>query len=265
MAKRYRALSCEVLARHLYHVAARAPDVIDVDLVDKGLHSEPDVLRAELQRRLDAIPREKYDAVLLGYGLCSNAVAGLVCPVAPMVVPRAHDCITLYLGSADRYAAEFRANPGTYWYTADYIERGGSNGDRIALGASVDDKEMDAVYHEYVAKYGQDNADYLMEVMGAWRQHYNRAAYIDTEGIVLPDYTGEVQDLAARRGWNFQRMAGSLILVRDLLEGRWDEERFLIVPPGQTISPTYDACIARAVDADGASDDAATVRAATRA
>jgi len=236
MAKRFKALSCEVLARQMYYVAALAPAVIDVELVDKGLHSEPDVLRAELQRRLDALPRDGYDAVLLGYGLCSNSVAGLVCPVAPMVVPRAHDCITLYLGSADRYAAEFRANPGTYWYTPDYIERRGSSGTRAALGASGDDKEMDAVYQEYVAKFGQDNADYLMEVMGAWRQHYNRAAYIDTEGIGLPDYTSEVQELAARRGWNFERVAGSLILVRDLLEGRWDEERFLIVPPGQTLS-----------------------------
>lgn len=243
---RYKALCCEVLARQVYYVAALAPDVIDVELVDKGLHNEPNVLRVELQRRLDAIPAGKYDAVLLGYGLCSNSVAGLVCPVAPMIVPRAHDCITIYLGSADRYAAEFRANPGTYWYTADYIERGSASGDHIALGASADDKEMSAVYQEYVAKYGQDNADYLMEVMGAWQQHYNRAAYIDIDGMVLPDYTGDVQELAARRGWTFERVAGSIILVRDLLEGRWDEDRFLTVPPGQTISPTYDACIANA-------------------
>jgi len=248
---RFRALCCEVLARQVYYVAALAPHVIDVELVDKGLHREPDVLRAELQRRLDAIPANKYDAVLLGYGLCSNSVAGLVCPVAPLVVPRAHDCITLYLGSAERYAAEFRANPGTYWYTADYMERGSAEGDRVALGASADDGELEAVYQEYVAKFGRDNADYLMEVMGAWRQHYSRAAYIDTDGLVLPDYAARVQDLAARRGWSFERMVGSLILVRDLLEGRWDEERFLLVPPGQTISPTYDAGIARAVAADG--------------
>lgn len=251
---RLKVLGCEVLARLVYHVAAQAPHVIDVELVDKGLHNEPDVLRAELQRRLDALPAARYDAVLLGYGLCSNSVAGLVCPAIPMVVPRAHDCITLYLGSAARYAEEFRANPGTYWYTADYLERGSADGNHIALGAGIDDDDMTEVYAEYVAKYGQDNADYLMEVMGAWRQHYNRAAYIDTDGVALPDYTGQVRDLAARRGWNFERLTGSLILVRDLLEGRWDEERFLVVPPGQTISPSYDACIAKAVagDAPGA-------------
>ena len=235
-------LSCEVLARQAYFVAAFSPHIIDIELVQKGLHNEPDVLRAALQKRLDAIPAGEYDAILLGYGLCSNSIAGLVCAHTQMVTPRAHDCITLYLGSRERYSQEFRANPGTYWYTADYIERGGVAGDRIGLG-SGDDKDIEKTYQEYVEKYGQDNADYLMEVMGAWKQHYNRAAYIDTQEVQLPDYTAQVQELAERRGWNYERLAGSLILVRDLLDGRWDAERFLIVPPGQTITPTYDAAI----------------------
>ncbi len=102
---------------------------------------------------------------------------------------------------------------------------------------------MDKVYEEYVQKYGRDNADYLMEVMGAWKQHYNRAAYIDTAEMRLPDYTSQVQEVAARRGWNFERLAGSLVILRDLLEGHWDEGRFLIVPPGQTIAPVYDGRI----------------------
>ncbi len=241
---RFKAIVCEVLARQAYYVAAFSPHVVDITLVAKGLHNTPDVLRAELQRQLDAVDQAKYDAVLLGYGLCSNSIAGLVSPQVRLIVPRAHDCITLYLGSCERYAQEFRANPGTYWYTADYIERGadGTN-DLVALGAGTDDVHMDKVYQEYVEKYGQDNADYLMEVMGAWKQHYNRAAYIDTQEMALPDYTSEVQEQAARRGWNFERLMGSLVILRELIEGRWDEARFLIVPPGRSITPTYDARI----------------------
>ena len=240
---RLKAVACEVFARQLYYVAALSPHVVDVELMSKDLHSEPDSLRNELQRVLYGISEDEYDAILLGYGLCSNTIVGLVCPHTQMVVPRAHDCITLYLGSKERYGEEFRANPGTYWYTADYIERGGDQGDRIALGASSDDEDMSQVYREYVAKYGQDNADYLMEVMGAWTRHYNRAAYIDTEEMRLPDYSGRVRELADRRGWNLECMAGSFVLLRDLLEGRWDGDRYLIVPPGHTIVPTNDAHI----------------------
>jgi hypothetical protein len=239
---RIKAITCEVLARQAYYVAAFSPHVIDIELISKGLHTEPEKLRAELQRRLDVCQPGQFDVILLAYGLCSNSIAGLVCPHTQMVAPRAHDCITLYLGSKERYSAEFRDHPGTYWYTPDYMERGGDNSDRIALGASTDEN-MDTVYAEYVAKYGQDNADYLMEVMGAWRQHYDRAAYIENADIQLPDYSDKVMDLAGRRGWNFQRMAGNLFIIRDLLEGRWDDERFLVVPAGETIVPTYDARI----------------------
>lgn len=240
---RLQVIACEVLARQLYYVAAFTPHVVDIHLVAKGLHSEPERLRAEIQRLLDAVPAGRYDAVLLGYGLCSNSIAGVTCSVAPLVVPRAHDCITLYLGSAERYATEFRANPGTYWYAPDYMERNtDAKGDHVALG-SGGDEEISKTYAEYVEKYGQENADYLMEVMGAWRAHYNRAAYIETADLALPDYAARVQDVAARRGWQFERVAGSIVLVRDLLEGRWDAARFLTVPAGQTIQPSHDAQI----------------------
>jgi hypothetical protein len=232
-----KALCCEVLARQAYYAAALSPHVVDIELVAKGLHNEPDRLRAALQARLDAVSPGQYDAILLGYGLCSNSIAGLSCPHTRLVVPRAHDCITL-LAQA-RYGAN-SASTRHLWYTADYIERGGDN-DHVAMGTGLESEEdMARVYAEYVEKYGQDNADYLMEVMGAWQQHYDRAAYIEPEGLAVPDYAAQVQETAARRGWRFQRLAGDMLLVRDLIEGRWDDERFLVVAPGDVLAPSYD-------------------------
>lgn len=245
---RLKALICEVLARPTYLAAAHSPHVVDVELVGMALHVEPERLRAELQRRIDAIPEQGYDALLLGYGLCSNATAGLICRHTPMVVPRAHDCITLYLGSRERYAAEFRREPGTYWYAADYYERALRLDRWVALGAE-DATGLHATYEEYVQKYGKDNADYLMEVMGAWEQHYRRAAYVDASEGAFPDYGPEVASEAERRGWAFERLAGSLVLIRDLMEGRWDEDRFLTVSAGDSIAPTNDQRIVAACQA----------------
>jgi hypothetical protein len=240
---RLKLIACEVLARQVYYCAALSPHVVDIELVEKGLHNEPDRLRAYLRQRLEAVPAGRYDAILLGYGLCSNAIAGLGSAHTPLVAPRAHDCITLYLGSAARYGEAFRAEPGTYWYTPDYMERGGAADDRIALGASGDEADMARVYERYVARYGKDNADYLMEVMGAWQQHYHRAAYVSTAEFPLPDYRDRVRAVAARRGWTMEEMAGSLLILRDLIEGRWAEGTFLVVPPGGAIEPSNDARI----------------------
>ena len=55
--------------------------------------------------------------------MCGTATVGLTARHAPLVLPRAHDCITLYLGSRQRYNEEFMRHPGTYWYSVDYMER----------------------------------------------------------------------------------------------------------------------------------------------
>ena len=93
-----------------------------------------------------------------------------------MIIPRAHDCITLYLGDRMRYKDQFEQQPGTYWYTVDYLERHKAG---EALGATAASTDLAEEYEKFVEKFGKDNADYLMEVMGAWQAHYERAAYID--------------------------------------------------------------------------------------
>ena len=113
----------------------------------------------------------------MAYGLCGQATAGLTAKDVPVVVPRAHDCITIFLGGRERYNAEFEKQPGTYWYALDYMERDDGTGGSVGLGSGVGGGQ--AVYEEYVEKYGKENADYLMEVMGAWQSHYKRAAFID--------------------------------------------------------------------------------------
>jgi hypothetical protein len=40
------------------------------------------------------------------------------------VLPRAHDCVTVLLGSRERYTREHAAAPATYWYSEDLLGRG---------------------------------------------------------------------------------------------------------------------------------------------
>ncbi len=170
---------------------------------------------------------------MLAYGLCGKSTAGLVARDVPIVMPRAHDCITLFLGGRQRYKVEFDECPGTYWYALDYIERRDGTGTALSLGSGVD-TDLGSVYDEYVEKYGKDNADYLMEVMGAWQDHYQRAVFIDMgigDGAAVE---GLARAEASRRGWRFERVAGDLVLIRDLLFGDWSED-FLVLQPGQKV------------------------------
>ncbi|MCU0478339.1 MAG: DUF1638 domain-containing protein [Chloroflexi bacterium] len=241
------ALTCEVLARSVYLCAARSPHVVDVHLNRRGLHDDPPNLRTLLQGEIDAVGAP-YDAVVLAYGLCGGATAGLRAGSIPLVVPRAHDCITLFLGSRDRYTAEFTGHPGTYWYVQDFVERSDDEGQFAGMGA-VSDAEARATYEEYVAKYGEDNAAYLMEALGGWRSHYDRAAYVDM-AVADPHAAAAVEafarDDADRRGWSFEKLAGELLLVKRLIDAEWAPEDYLVVRPGERLAMSYDDAVIRA-------------------
>jgi hypothetical protein len=85
----------------------------------------------------------------------------------------------LFLGNRKRYKEQFENHPGTYWYAHDYIERDDGSGGSLSLGPGSSTSNLDQEYQTFVEKYGQENADYLMSVMGAWQKHYQRAAFID--------------------------------------------------------------------------------------
>jgi len=233
-------LACEALARLAYLSAAKSPHTVDVELFRLGWHSNPPDLRSRLQSAIDIASDDAerhYDAIVLAYGLCGRATDGLIARRVPLVIPRAHDCITLFLGGRTRYQQQFSDHPGTYWYVRDYVERK-TGSTALSLGADGYD-DVAALYDEYVTKYGKDNADYLMEVMGAWRSHYNRAAYIDMGVADSAAVEAETREEAGRRGWTFDKVAGDLVLIKRLIEGDWGDD-FLVVEPGQAIEMVYD-------------------------
>ncbi|NJL95024.1 MAG: DUF1638 domain-containing protein [Anaerolineae bacterium] len=153
---------------------------------------------------------------------------GLRAHHTPLVVPRAHDCTTLYLGSRGRYQALFQTNPGTYWYSRDYSEHN-PLGDPLLPGAAA------RRYREYAEKYGEDNAAYLLAVLGDSAAHYSRALVIDTGHPEGEAYAQAVQARAAARGWAFQREPGQPRLLEQLAAGTWPQADFLVVPAGYRI------------------------------
>ena len=160
--KRFILFTCAVIYRECYYCAATAKNIIDIRILDKGLHDIGDVkMAAKLQQEIDAVDSDLYDAVLLGYGLCNNGVKGLHSTL-PLVIPRAHDCITLLMGSKEKYQKYFDDNPGTYYQSTGWIERGDSS---LANQESIPAQLGIKGYDYYVAEYGEDNAKYIMETL----------------------------------------------------------------------------------------------------
>ncbi len=236
---RIKCIGCEALARLVYLEAALSPHIIDVDIVKLGYHVDPGGLRGILQEKIRAIQAEAYDAVVLAYGLCGKATYDLRAENIKLVIPKAHDCITLFLGSRERYKDQFENQPGTYWYALDYLQRNTDPGTALSLGAAELGNDLKSTYQAYVEKYGVDNADYLMTMMGAWQAHYQRAVYIDMGIGDGSEVEAQARRDSEQRGWVFEKLSGDRQLIHQLLWGEWNEN-FLILNPGERIGVRYD-------------------------
>ena len=233
---RLRAITCDILSRPVYLCAATTRNVVDVHHLSAALHVDPLTLRERLQEQIDATPAG-YDAIVLAYGLCGGATAGLVAREIPVVLARAHDCITIFLGGRERYQREFDEVPGTYWYVADQMDRGNALKGWL-LGDAARANDAQAAYQDHVARFGVRNAEYLMETLGAWRTRYERGAFLDVPGS-SPETSARARQEAERRGWRFERVDTDMQLVRRLIDGDWDEE-FLVLRPGERLTMSFD-------------------------
>ncbi len=242
---RLKLLACEIMFREFCSLVASSKNRVDVEFLSKGLH---DVGRAAMSSRirqaLEAVNEREYDAILLGYALCSGGVVGLEAKSIPLILPRAHDCITLFLGDRRKYDDYFFANPGTYFKTTGWIERG-ENLTQALPGALLGPASVDMSLQTMIERYGEKNARYLWEQLTGM-PHYSKMAFIET-GIEPNDYHEQAaRNQAGARGLAFDKLQGDLSLLRRLVDGPWDDD-FLIVPPGHRIDFSYTGEIVRAV------------------
>jgi hypothetical protein len=204
-------------------------------------------MRTRVQEAVDEADGSACDAVLLGYALCNNGLHGVVARDVPLIFPRAHDCITLFMGCRKRYLEYFSENPGAYYKTSGWIERDHTEGDlqQLSIGHVYG---MDLSFPEMVEKYGEDNARFLYDTLCHTTRHYNKLTFIEM-GVEPDDrFERQTRQEAAERGWDFDKVRGDLAIFRKLADGDWDEDTFLIVPPGGRIVARYDERIV-AVDA----------------
>ncbi|MBQ8954988.1 MAG: DUF1638 domain-containing protein [Clostridia bacterium] len=237
---RLKLIACKALFRELSYIAARSENAVDITWMRQGYHNHPDQLRQWLQKEIDAVEAgedphtialdgdegafEDFDAILLGYGLCSNATTGLVARRHRLVIPRAHDCITLFLGSKERYTSYFHQIPGCFWYTASWIENA-----RMPGQASYE--RMARKYEEM--GYDEDTVEYLLTEMGGLN-NYHHAAYIAMPFLDNGKYSRVTQEAAAFYGWDYHEIEGRTSLLERFIAGDWNEEDFLVLEPGQS-------------------------------
>lgn len=255
-------VACGVFEPYIRHLESQSPHTLSSTILDAGLHARPHDLRLQAQAAIDEADREGgFDAVIVLYGLCGRGTAGLIARRSPVIIPRAHDCMTLFMGSRAAYMRQFSKHPGTFYHTLGWLQK----------KVNPNNREAGELYRNYHVvgydhhpdfkalrkQFGDENARHIIAFQERWKQHYTRAAYID---MGLPDEAGArefTRDMAKIFGWHFEEIPGTLHLLRRLLNGETSGDDCLVLPPGHRSQSTGDEHILSAVPVDAA--DAATV------
>jgi len=190
---------------------------VDFRFFDFGLHRTPENMSNALQTEIDRASTQDYEAIIMGYGLCSNGVVGIFVRKQPLIIPRVHDCITLFLGSTERHQDQATKHPGTYYLTPGWIDKG---------------ETPMTKYHSYAQSYYDEET--ARWVLHEEMKHYTRIVFIKSRGYSIDGYRKIAKENADFLGISYRELDGSSRLFRDLVRGPRDGN-FLILKEGDSI------------------------------
>jgi uncharacterized protein DUF1638 len=213
---RIRVIACRVM---IDEMRSFLPADVEVEVFEISQHVRPKQLKQDLQAAINRVDGT-CDVILVGYGLCSNAVVGLKALRSRMVFPKMHDCIGVFLGSHQAYLDEMNREPA-FFLTQGYIR-----------GYQRDSSGPADEFERVAKRYGKEKAE---KIVGEMMRPYKRLVYIKTAQAadVEADRRYSVA-MAKRFNMRYEEKSGTSDLLRRMAEGQWDSE-FVIVEPGQEV------------------------------
>ncbi|MEM5786916.1 MAG: DUF1638 domain-containing protein [Syntrophobacteraceae bacterium] len=209
-------IACRVMQAELDEIRAGDPD-IEIVYLDQALHRRPDKMRGLIQEQIDHYAGHA-ERIVLGYGLCSNGVVGVNAKGQGLIIPRAHDCIALLLGSCAAYNECFAGRPGTY-----YLSRGWIAEKKDPLGITEE---------EYTERVGREMAIWAMT---RELEHYTHITLIRT-GNVDENLVERARKNAEFFSKQYSQFDGSMDYFNRIVHGPWDRDDFLLISPYCTIT-----------------------------
>ncbi len=216
MSQKVKLICCKTMKEEVERIR---PDRMPVEYMEYALHRTPEKLRQELQQRIDE--EKETDILVFIYGHCSRGLEGLKARDKTLVIPKVHDCISLLLGSREKYDQEFGQAPGTYYLSKGWV-----------------DQKADPLqeYENYAEKYGEENARWVTEEM---YKNYKRVAFIDTNLPGAEEYEEYARKVADFLGVEFMRLQGVSDFFEKLIGEDWDRDCIVVFPGEESKSRDF--------------------------
>ncbi len=227
-------ISCAVLALDLKRAARQMGLEIETIFLEAGLHERPNRLREKLQAAIDKTSTYKScERIVIGYGVCGRGTIGIQSQNIPLVIPKVHDCIAMFLGGDAAFRKEFKRYPGTYYISAGWYEEKTEPFSQQKKSAYYGDKKLN--YDELVERFGEKAAKETFRFLNTWKNNYQRAGFIETGVKSSSKYEDYAREMAEAYGWKFEKLPGDQGLLKKVLFTERSTDEVLVVPPQHVI------------------------------
>ena len=234
MKKKLCAIACAVLAIDMKQCAKTLGLDIEYKFLEAGLHNTPKLLKEKLQAAIDEISATGLcERIIIGYGICGKGTIGIHARSVPLVIPKVHDCVALFLGGDAAYKTEFQKYPGTYYLSAGWCEEKTEPMSQRKQWTYFGDQKLE--FNDLVEKHGEPAARRTFDFLNSWQKNYQRAAFIETSVKKSGRYEKLALEMAEEYNWKYDKIKGSSNLIKKMITADHSTPEVLFVPPDHVI------------------------------
>ena len=155
--------------------------------------------------------------MLAAMGFCGNSFTAVETGNIELILPRVDDCISLLLGSMQR-RREISAAEAAYFLTQGWMQG---------------ERNIWVEYQYCVGKFGEETA---LDIIESMLGHYRTLALLDSGSYPIEPLIESTAIIADTLHLEQKVVPATRDYLVELLRGPWNDDRFIIITPGCTIS-----------------------------
>lgn len=208
-------LACSIVRDEIMMAAQESHVRFPILFLPSDLHQSPDKFRAYLQKTIDSL--RYVDYLLLPMGRCGNGTLGIKAENCTIVLPKSDDCVNLVLSDE---SLRVERPKYTFFLTDGWLR---------------DDNAINNEYDRTVAKYGEEKAAMVMEMLYGGYKYFS---LMNTGTYDMKAAAAKVRPLADLVHLEINELPGPCGVLRKMMRLEFDEN-FAIIPPGEAVNEEH--------------------------
>jgi hypothetical protein len=210
-------IACEVMKEEILSMGSIKD--VEFEFVSMDYHLYPKKLKIELQ---DIIDRSTgYNKIILAFGLCGGASNGLKANDSTLIIPKVHDCISVFLYNGTKCVCDFKKEIGVFYLTSGWM---------------ITEKSILSDHKRILKKYGEKKAFSILKRM---YDDYKKVLFIKTGSSSEDEVIVQSKEIAKLIGVEHEIVKGKTDFIEKIVKGPWDDKNFINIAPGEILTEEH--------------------------